>query len=290
MKKLIIILGVVGVSTSALLVRFSDAPSLTLVVYRMMFATLLLLPYVALMRRHELQKLTHRQIGLCLLSGFFLGLHFFAYFTSLSYTTIAAAVVLVDTEVFCVAIAMFLLTRELPGKRGKWGILLAFGGSVFVAVAGGFDGNFLGNLIALCGAFCMAVYTVIGRVMRQTLSTTVYTTLVYLTGAITTTVMALFSGTPLTGWGSRELGIGLALAVFCTLLGHSVFSWGLKYEKASYISTVKFLEPVFAAILGFWLLSETPSLSTILGGAVILTGVILCSLDQDSTSSKPAIK
>ena len=42
MKKLIILLGVVGVSMSSLLVRWSQAPSLTLVVYRMGFASVLL--------------------------------------------------------------------------------------------------------------------------------------------------------------------------------------------------------------------------------------------------------
>ena len=118
MKKLIILLGVVGVSMSSLLVRWSQAPSLTLVVYRMGFASVLLIPWVLLRQREELRHLTRRQLGLCLLSGAFLGFHFFAYFTSLNMTSIASSVVLVDTEVFWVALAMFLLTREKPGRLG----------------------------------------------------------------------------------------------------------------------------------------------------------------------------
>ena len=77
-----------------------------------------------------------------------------------------------------------------------------------------------------------------------------------------------------------RLAAGLGLAVFCTLLGHSVFSWGLKYEKASYISTVKFLEPVFASVWGILFLREVPSLATVLGGAVILGGVVMYSLSD----------
>ena len=49
MNKLIILLGVVGVSMSSLLVRWSQAPSLTLVVYRMGFASVLLIPWVCLL-------------------------------------------------------------------------------------------------------------------------------------------------------------------------------------------------------------------------------------------------
>ena len=45
MKKLIVLLGVAGVSVSALLVRWATAPSLVLVVYRMAFAAALLLLY-----------------------------------------------------------------------------------------------------------------------------------------------------------------------------------------------------------------------------------------------------
>lgn len=281
MTKLIVILGVLGVSASALLVRWSQAPSLTLVVYRMLFAVLLLVPYALLSRREELRRLNRRQLGLCLVSGAFLGLHFFAYFASLEYTSIASAVVLVDTEVFWVAAAMFLLTGERPGRRGMLGIALAFLGSAAVALADGLGGSLKGDLIALAGAAFMAVYTVIGRLLRRELSTAAYTAMVYAAGLATTFLLALTAGVPLTGWGLREVGIGLGLAVLCTLLGHSVFSWGLKYEKASYISTVKFLEPVFASVLGVLFLREIPSLTTVLGGLVILAGVLFYSADSE---------
>ena len=42
MKKIIIILGVLGTAFSAILVRYSDAPSTVLVFYRMLFSVLLL--------------------------------------------------------------------------------------------------------------------------------------------------------------------------------------------------------------------------------------------------------
>ena len=123
----------------------------------------------------------------------------------------------------------------------------------------------------------MAVYTVIGRVVRQRLSTTVYTTLVYGAGCLTAAALAAGGGVSLTGYDPVNLWIGLGLAVFCTRLGHSVFSWGLRYVKASYVSTVKFLEPAFAALWGYLAFREVPSISTLMGAAVILAGVLLYS-------------
>ena len=65
------------------------------------------------------------------------------------------------------------------------------------------------------------------------------------------------------------------MAVFCNLLGHSVFSWGLKYLPASFISTVKLLEPVFASVWALFLFSETPGLLVLLGGTVVILGIAL---------------
>ena len=277
MKKLIVLLGVAGVSVSALLVRWATAPSLVLVVYRMAFAAALLLPWTAVRCRQELRSLRRRDWVACLVSGAFLGLHFYAYFASLRYTTIAASVALVDTEVFWVAGLMYLISREKPGRRGFVGIALAFAGSAAVALGSGGGGNLRGDLLALSGAAFMAVYTVIGRIVRQKLSTTVYTTLVYGAGCLTAAALAVGGGVSLTGYDPVNLWIGLGLAVFCTLLGHSVFSWGLRYVKASYVSTVKFLEPAFAALWGYLAFREVPSVSTLMGTVVILAGVLMYS-------------
>ena len=67
------------------------------------------------------------------------------------------------------------------------------------------------------------------------------------------------------------------MAVFCTLLGHSVFNWALKYESAAFLSTVKLLEPVFAAILGVLLFREIPSKQVMLGGFIVILGVYVYS-------------
>ena len=48
MKHLIVMLGVMGVSLSPIFVRFSSAPSMVLVFYRVTYATLLLTPYGAI--------------------------------------------------------------------------------------------------------------------------------------------------------------------------------------------------------------------------------------------------
>ena len=221
MKRLAVLLGVAGVSLSAVFVRWSTAPSLILVLYRVGMAAALLAPYTLLRHREELRTLAQREVLLCLASGAFLGLHFAAYFESLRYTSIASSVVLVDTEVLFVALGTVLVLRQRLSGRAWLAVTLAFGGSVVIAMADTAVGPdaVRGDIIALSGALCMAV--------------------------------------------------------FCTLLGHSVFSWGLKYLSPAFISTAKLLEPVFASVWGLALFGERPGLLTLLGGAVIIAGVAL---------------
>lgn len=276
MKKLCLLLGVVGMSLSAIFVRLASAPSMVLVFYRVALSALLLLPLVLLRHRAELSGLAGRDILLCLVSGAFLGLHFTLYFESLRYTSVAAAVALVDTEVFFVALAMLLFRERIP--RGGWlGIGATFAGSLLIAMADAGGGSDLlrGDLLALGGAAAMAVYTMIGKVCRKRISTTVYTLFVYAAAAVTVLVLLLVGGTPVFGYAPENLWAAAGLAVFCTLLGHSVFSWGLKFESASFIATIKLLEPVFSSVFAFFLFGEVPAWLTVLGGAVVILGVYL---------------
>lgn len=279
MKRLIVLLGVLGASVSSILVRFSTAPSLILVLYRVGMAALLLAPVVWLKNKEELKALSLRETGLCLGSGVFLGLHFAAYFESLRFTSIASSVVLVDTEVLFVALIGVLLLKKRPGRRAWLAIFLALGGSIIIAMADTAAGSdaLRGDLLALSGAFFVAVYTMIGSVCRKTVSTNVYTFLVYLASAITVLLIALAGGQPLVGYDSVNYFTGFGMAVFCTLMGHSVFSWGLKYLSAAFVSTAKLMEPVFASVLGLIVFGEVPGMLTVVGGAIIILAIILYS-------------
>ena len=275
-SKLILLVGVMGISASAILVRFSQAPSGVLAVYRLGWTVLLLLPVVLLRCREELCRVTRRDILLCAASGVCLALHFLAWFESLRRTSVAVSTVLVSTEVIFTALGFALFLKGKIPRLGVAAILLAFGGSAALALSGGAgEGALSGNLLALGAAVAAALYTLIGRVQRGHQSTTVYTFLTYLACFVTLVVLTAGSGTPLTGYGVRELFMGLALAVLCTLLGHSLFSWCLKYLSPSYVSAAKLCEPVFSTLAAVPLFHEVPTPLQLIGGVVVLGSVLL---------------
>ena len=107
------------------------------------------------------------------------------------------------------------------------------------------------------------------------MSTVAYTFIVYFFAGLVVTVLSLGNGIKYYVLDINNILIALGMTVCCTLLGHSIYSWGLKYEKASYISVVKLLEPVFSTSIGFLVLGEKPLGLCVVGCIIILYGITM---------------
>ena len=274
-EKLIIFIGVIGISFSGVLAKLPDAPSIYLVMCRMYFTVLLLaIPFLRSFRK-ERHSLTRRTVLYCLISGCFLAVHFASYFQAVRLASVSSGSLLVNTSVFFVPMITVPFLGEKVSLRALAGILITFLGSVIVASADSSGGSnvLLGDMFAILGAFCMAVYTIMGKLCRRTISTSLYTTFVYFIAGTAALLLTIAQGIPLTGYSPANYACALGMAVLCTLLGHSIFNWGLKYLSAAYISTVKLGEPVISAIFAYLIFREQPGIFKVIGGAVILFGV-----------------
>ena len=226
--------------------------------------------------RKELLSLDRRTVILSIISGIFLAVHFWFWFESLTFTTVASATTIVSTEVIWVSLGFFLFLKGKLSRKAMAAIGVAFVGTVCIAFAdSGTGGTHLkGDFLALLAAVAVAGYTLIGRAVRSDTSTTVYTYLVYTVCALVLVLTCAFQGQALLGHGSSPIWVGLALAVFSTILGHSIFSWCLKFFSPSFVSATKLCEPVGAAILAAILFAEIPTPLQLLGGGLILAGVL----------------
>ena len=129
----------------------------------------------------------------------------------------------------------------------------------------------------VAGAISVAGYTLIGKEMRKSMTTTAYTYIVYATCAFVLVVTTLFQGYGIRDFSFRTIGAGFFLGVVSTILGHSVFSWCLKYFTPSFVSGARLLEPVIASIVAIFLFQEIPAVMQVLGGLIVLAGVFVYS-------------
>jgi drug/metabolite transporter (DMT)-like permease len=272
----IIVIGVLGISMSSIFVKYSSAPSAVTAAFRLLWTILLLTPAVLgkTTARREMLQLPKKLVLLSCLSGFFLAIHFVLWFESLDHTSVASSTTIVCTEVIWVCLGFCLFMKGKLSIKAIAAIAVTLAGSTLIAYTDSGHGSQLyGDILALLAAIAVAVYTLIGRVVRRHASNTVYTYIVYLSCATVLVVTCAIQGYRLFSYGPSAILVGALLSVFSTLLGHSIFSWCLKFFSPSFVSASKLCEPVAAAAMAAFLFGEIPVLWQLLGGVLILGGV-----------------
>ena len=271
-----IVIGIFGISLSSIFVKYSPAPSAVTAAWRLLWTVILMSPMIFGKKemRQELASVSPKTAFLSSMSGFFLAVHFVLWFESLRHTSVASSTTIVCTEVIWVSLGFCLFLKGRISMQAMMAIAITLCGSILIACADSSSGTHLyGDVLALLAAMAVAAYTLIGRVVRANQSTSVYTYIVYITCSVSLLAFCIAQGERLTGYGVAPSAVGLLLAVFSTILGHSVFSWCLKFFSPSFVSASKLCEPVVAGFLAAFLFQEIPTILQLLGGVLILGGV-----------------
>ena len=72
------------------------------------------------------------------------------------------------------------------------------------------------------------------------------------------------------------------LSIFCTAIGYIVQSTAQKYTTATHTGLILSLEPVFSAILGYFVLGETLATRGYIGALLMLLSVLNAEVDFNS--------
>lgn len=288
---LAIVTAMVSVSFASIFIKWSESPPFIIAAYRLSITCLILAPYLAVTGGlSRMKNLDRGEVQLVLLSGVALAFHFGFWIVSLSLTLVATSVVLVTSHPMFVAIVQHFLLKERVKRIAVVGIIVAFTGVVLITVSDWGVGSetLLGDLLAFVGGICAGIYFLSGRLARQRLDVAPYSFSVYGLAALILFGGGFLSGDDMVVTDPRELLLFLAMAIVPTIFGHTMFNYALRKVPAHVVSTSVLGEPVGASILAFLLLpGETPGLWTILGGALIVTGLFLV-LSKGKVTEVPA--
>jgi drug/metabolite transporter (DMT)-like permease len=268
-------LAVLFVSMGSILVRLAQAPALALAFQRVFLASLVMLPFAATGAARTWPGLPSRRKLLLAVAGVALALHFATWIASLSYTTVAASVLIVNTApLFSLALSRVFL-RETPGVTTLRAMALALAGAVLIAAGDwtGGAGSLLGIGLALAGAVTLAIYHVTGRGLREALPLRPYILAVWSTAAATLAIMAGVGRVELFDYPSRTLVAFLLLALIPTLAGHGLVNRVLRDLPAPTVGLFMLGEPVGASLLAWLLFGEVPRPLTIAGGVLVLAAL-----------------
>lgn len=277
---------VLAASTSAILVRWSVAPSSVAALYRVLFTTLIVAPIAFVGYREEFGRLSRRDLVGATVAGVALAVHFATWFESLNHTSVAASVTLVQTQPIFVAIGAVVLLGERVSRMTVAGIVVAICGAAAMSFGDAgeaplSDATAFGNALAIVGAVTLAAYVLSGRSIRQRVSLFPYVVVVYSACTITLAIFVGVQGHSYTAYPGREWILFLAMAILPGVFGHTVINWTLEYLRSVVVSVGWLGEPVGSTILALVLLAEVPDAITVVGGVIVLVGIAVTTIDRE---------
>ncbi|RLL42132.1 DMT family transporter [Oceanobacillus piezotolerans] len=284
-----LIIGVISVSTSAVLVKLAaEAPTAIIGFYRLFLATLIMAPIILTNYRHEFRLIQKKNWIFIILAGVFLALHFILWFESLNYTSVTSSVLFISI----LPLFAFLGTYLFLGERFSPGVVISMIIIIFGSVIIGWGDlqisglAFFGDTLAIFGAIAMTAYLLFGQQTRKHVSLITYTFIIYGISSLTLFLYNVILQNSFSGYSADYWAIFAALAIIPTFLGHSLFNWASRWLSNSTISMAIVLEPIGASILAYVILEETIASHQVLGGTIIIFGLLLFII---STSRKTKV-
>lgn len=273
-----LVLGValLAVSLAAIYIRLADAPGLVVALYRMGIAALVMLPVT--LRGLRRTPLTGSTVWLTVAAGALLALHFAAWISSLSFTTVAASVSLASTSPLWMALMAWMFLGAAPTLGVLFGVLLAVAGAATIGfgdLAGGSE-PLLGDALALLGAIAGAGYILLGRtVQRRGVGLDAYAGTAYAVAALLLLPLPALFGQDYLGYPLATYAWVALLALMPQLIGHTGINYAAKHLDPTVVATTLLLEPLGSGLLALLVFGEVPSLLTLVGAVILLTGVLI---------------
>ncbi|WP_172198603.1 DMT family transporter [Saccharibacillus qingshengii] len=292
MKKSIAIpltISIIAVSFSAIFVKWSDAPSSILSMYRMWFACFLMLPIVWI-KRSEFKWIGGKEARLLIFSGLFLAMHFALWFESLKLTTVASSTIILALQPLVSLAAGFILFRERTTRASIFALIVATVGVMIIGWGDfGLSAQAIrGDLLSFLCVIAVVGYLFIGQNAVKKVSHWIYSFCVFLAAAVFLTLYNLATVQEFFDYPAREWGVFVLLAIVPTL-AHVINNWLLNYVNATTISMSILGEPVGASLLAVWLLGEHMTWIQIGGGVLVLVGMFMFLIRQ-SAAARPALE
>lgn len=277
-------ISIVSVSFAAILIKISSADSLSIAFYRLLFTTLLILPFVIFFKktREEIKKLPRKTLLIMIGIGFILAAHFAFWVTSLNYTSIASSVILVTAHPILVGPVSHFFFKERLSIINSIGIIVSVAGVIILVLLnrqpeGEIIDPLKGNILAILGGVMAGLYILGGRKVRKTVSVASYAFIVYGISTVILLFLCIIFSSELINISVTDFEIFIVMAIVAGLLGHTLYNWSLKHVRASLASVALLGEPIGSTLWAMLIpaIAQIPSKYTVFAGAIILLGIYL---------------
>ena len=209
-----------------------------------------------------------------ILGGFVMSFSFVAFIISMNKTTVANVVFIISTQTMFLAIFGFFYLKEKVSLIGSSSIFLAMSGILIMVGDSISAGSLFGNLVALVIPINFAIYVMI---IRKNSNLDMVPAMLY------SGIFSLIYGAILSKsfeFSSHDLFMGFLLGVPQLALGFICITIGSRTTASATVGLLMLMETLCGPLWVWLFLSEIPPISVFIGGAVIISAIILKSFDK----------
>ena len=272
---MLIITGAFFLSWGGFLVReFESADIWQILFWRAFFFTLTLVIFIYCTYKNETISVIKKSGLPGVIAGFASSLGFIAYIVSMTQTTVANVLFIISTQTIWLAVFGYLFLKEKISIKTFFSIILAMIG-IAVMIGGSLDpGSLFGSFVAL---FIPINFAFLILLIRKFEKLDLVPALFY--GGIIIIVVGFFMSetiiiTP------HDLLISFILGTFQHAFGFICIVIGARSTPSVTVGLLMLSETLLGPFWVWIFLNEIPPLSVFIGGSIIVTAVILKTLEQ----------
>jgi drug/metabolite transporter (DMT)-like permease len=275
LRYLLLFLGVVACSTSAIFIRSSTTDPLVLSAFRLVIAFILLTPVlVAQLRRHG-SAFTRSHLRRTHAPALVLAAHLILWTLGARMTVVAQATLIVNLVPIALPFFLVWLARERINAAEVAGTVLAIAGLVILSVKDALrgGGNLAGDAVCFAAMLLFGLYLALGRRNRDFPSIWLYVIPVYGQAAVVCLLVALPRIGTFAFGSPREWGLMFGLGAIPTVCGHSLLNAAMRRIRGQIVSLCNVSQFVFAGFMGYLLFGEIPRGLFYVASAIVVAGV-----------------
>ncbi len=271
---LLILTGGFCLSWGGLILRsFESASIWQILFYRSIFFLWVLIAFILLTYgKKTFQKIKEAGIP-GLIGGIFLSTNFVAYMYSMMETTVANVVFIISTQTVFLPIVAYIFLKEKISPRGYVAIVLAMIGVTLMIGESLGTGSLKGNLAALTIPINFSVLVLI---IRKYPKVDMIPAIFY--AGILSCLYGLFLLEDL-AISTKDIWLSFLLGVPQLAFGFIFITIGSRTTPAVMVGLLMLMESIFAPIWVWLFYNEIPPASVLIGGIIILSAVVMKSLD-----------
>ena len=253
---------------------FQEANVWQILFLRSLFFIIALILFLSLTYKNKVLRVIKGSGTPGVLGGFVMSFSFVAFIIAMNNTTVANVVFIISTQTMFLAIFGFFYLKEKVSLIGSSSIFLAMSGILIMVGDSISTGSLFGNLVALVIPINFAIYVMI---IRKNSNLDMVPAMLY------SGIFSLIYGAILSNsfeFTSHDLFMGFLLGVPQLALGFICITIGSRTTASATVGLLMLMETLCGPLWVWLFLSEIPPISVFIGGAVIISAIILKSFDK----------